>query len=169
MYATLALRSSRRVVPNPSSTPPEQGAHHTICTGGEERQPLRDSVRALTGGKGVDVVYDGVGGAISEESLRCVRFGARFLLVGWASTPLVAKGKGGRGAPNANRLPTNLMLMKGLRLGCPAVISAQKIQVFGRKEFDLNAWQRRAPSDPTFHIFDLADAKKALMAKWREK
>jgi NADPH2:quinone reductase len=44
-------------------------------------------VKELTRGRGVYVVYDGVGGDVSLESLRCVRFGARFLVVGWASTP----------------------------------------------------------------------------------
>ena len=39
---------------------------------------------------------------ISAESMRCVTFGARFLIVGWAATPFVAKGKGERGAPHAN-------------------------------------------------------------------
>jgi hypothetical protein len=42
------------------------------------------------------------------------------LVVGWAATPYVARGKGGRGAPNANVLPTNLILMKGIDvLGSP--------------------------------------------------
>jgi len=41
------------------------------------------------------------------------RFGARSLMVGWAATPFVAKGRGPRGAPNANVLPTNLIMMKG--------------------------------------------------------
>ncbi len=146
-----------------------QGAHHTICTGGDGGLRFRDQVKALTGGKGADVVYDGVGGAISEESLRCVRFGARFLLVGWASTPLVAKGKGGRGAPNANRLPTNLMLMKGLDvLGCPAVISAQHDPgIRAQRIDDLTAWAEAGAIKPYIsHVFELKDAPKALKAKW---
>lgn len=103
-----------------------QGADHVInCRGeGDGIRSFRNDVKALTGGDGVDVVYDGVGGDISIESLKCVRFGARFLIVGWASTPFVAKGKGQRGAPNANALPTNLMMMKSLDvLGCPTAIS----------------------------------------------
>ena len=44
-------------------------------------------------GKGVDIVYDAVGGPTSIETLRCVNFGARFCIVGWTSTPFVAKGK----------------------------------------------------------------------------
>ena len=101
-----------------------QGADHVVDCSAEAASRFRDEVKALTGGRGVDVVYDGVGGDISLESLRCVRFGARFLIVGWAATPFVARGKGQRGAPNANLLPTNLIMMKGLDvLGCPTVIS----------------------------------------------
>ena len=104
-----------------------QGADHVLIPDVVDGEPrFRDAVKALTGDKGVDVVYDGVGGPISVESLRCVKFGARFLVVGWASTPLVSRGKGLRGAPNANQLPTNLILMKGLHvIGCPAVIATE--------------------------------------------
>ena len=69
-------------------------------------------MKALTGGLGVDVVYDGVGGDdITVESMRSCKFGARLLIVGWAATPNVAAGKGerGTGAPNPNRIPTNLI------------------------------------------------------------
>src|SRR6185312_11540345 len=79
----------------------EQGADHVLSAGS-----LRDDVKALTSGRGVDVVYDPVGGDISVESLRCGRFGARYLIVGWAATPQA------RGKPN--QLPTNLIMMKGL-------------------------------------------------------
>ena len=106
----------------------EQGADHVLNCKAPEGQTgvrrFRDDVKALTSGQGVDVVYDGVGGDISLESLRAVKFGARYLIVGWAATPFVAKGKGERGAPNANVLPTNLIMMKSLDvLGCPTVIS----------------------------------------------
>lgn len=106
----------------------EHGADHTLIVDGppDQEPRLRDRVKALTGGRGADLVYDGVGGPISVESLHALRFGGRFCLVGWAATPFVAKGKGERGAPNANQLPTNLIQMKGLDvLGCPAVIALQ--------------------------------------------
>jgi NADPH2:quinone reductase len=147
----------------------EQGADHVVCIGGPDGLRFRDKVKALTDGQGVDVVYDGVGGDVSLESLRCVRFGARFLLIGWASTPLVAKGKGGRGAPNVNRLPTNLMLMKGLDvLGCPAVISAQRDPSLREKRIaDLNAWVEAGAIRPyVSHVFELEQAKDAFMARW---
>ena len=42
-------------------------------------------VRDITGGRGVDLVFDGVGGAVTEESLRCMRRGARLMVIGFAS------------------------------------------------------------------------------------
>jgi len=151
----------------------EQGADHVICLSNSDGTPgirrFRDEVKALTDGKGVDVVYDGVGGAISLESLRCVKFGARFLVVGWASTPFVARGKGRRGAPNANQLPTNLLLMKGLDvLGCPAVISVQHDpSIRAARIRDLSAWATQGVIKPYIsHTFALHDAKAAMLAKW---
>ena len=138
----------------------------------EKVRRFRNDVKALTDGKGVDVVYDGVGGAISEESLRCVQFNARFLIVGWASTPHVAKGKGKRGAPNANRLPTNLIMMKSLQvLGCPSVIAAQKDPTLRTKRVkDIFDWVAEGKIKPHIsHTFPLSDIKNALLAKWNGK
>ena len=149
------------------------GADHTIVLERNDDGSLvrfRDQVKELTGDKGVDVVYDGVGGDISLETLRCVKFGARFLIVGWASTPLVAKGKGGRGAPNANQLPTNLIMMKGLKvLGCPMVISTQNDpSIRPPRVAQLKAWAEAERIKPNVsHIFDLEKASDALMARWK--
>ncbi|KTE17081.1 NADPH:quinone oxidoreductase family protein [Sphingopyxis sp. H115] len=46
---------------------------------------FREEVKALTGGKGVDVIFDPVGGDIFDESTRCIAFGGRLLVVGFAS------------------------------------------------------------------------------------
>ena len=146
-----------------------QGADHVIAV---EPGTLREQVKALTNGKGVDVVYDGVGGEISIESLRCVKFGARFLIVGWASTPGVSKGKGGRGAPNANVLPTNLIMMKGLDvLGCPTAIStAHDPSIRAPRLEQILAWARAGKIRPhVSHGFALsgdAEVKSAMRAKW---
>lgn len=145
----------------------EQGADHVIATGSES---MRDRVKEITGGRGVDVVYDGVGGEISIESLRCVRFGARFLIVGWAATPFVAKGKGGRGAPNANVLPTNLIMMKGLDvLGCPTAIStAQDPSIRAPRLRQILEWAEAGRIRPhVSHVFELASVHEAMRAKWR--
>ena len=151
----------------------EQGADHVInCRAPEGEKGVsrfRDEVKALTNGRGVDVVYDGVGGDISLESMRCVTFGARFLVVGWASTPFVAKGKGQRGAPNANMLPTNLIMMKGLKvLGCPTVISTQHdASIRPERLQKIMEWVESGLLVPYIsHTFPLTNIKEALKAKW---
>lgn len=144
-----------------------QGADHVINSSGGS---FKDEVKSLTGGQGVDVVYDGVGGDLSIEALKCVRFGARFLIVGWASTPFVAKGKGQRGAPNANQLPTNLIMMKSLDvLGCPTVISAvNDPSLRGPRHALLWGWVESGALKPfVSHVFPLSDVKEAMRARWR--
>ena len=151
----------------------QHGADHILTLGHEDGSPgvrrFRDDVKALTGGAGVDVVYDAVGGDISLETLRCVKFGARFLVVGWASTPTVARGKGGRGAPNANMLPTNLIMMKGLKvLGCPMVISTQKDpSIRAPRVAHLRELVAAGKLRPHIsHTFELSRAREALQARW---
>lgn len=134
---------------------------------------FRDQVRALTtNGKGVDIVYDAVGGPTSIETLRCVNFGARFCIVGWTSTPFVAKGKGQRGAPNANMLPTNLMMMKGLKvMGCPMIIHTQHDPSIRQPRLNaIQKWASEGLIKPhVSHTFPLAQAKEALLARWNRK
>ncbi len=147
-----------------------EGADHVVNTSAAAGvRAFRDDIKALTGGRGVDVVYDGVGGDISVESLRCVRFGARFLVVGWASTPFVARGKGQRGAPNANELPTNLLMMKGLDvLGCPTVISTTHDPSLRPPRLaQILAWAAAGQLRPhVSHRFALGDFRAAMHAKW---
>jgi NADPH:quinone reductase len=149
------------------------GADHTINVknaGGEPGiRPFREDVKGLTGGRGVDVVYDGVGGEISLESLRCVTFGARFLIVGWAATPFVARGKGERGAPNANMLPTNLIMMKGLDvLGSPTIIATvNDPSIRAPRLGQILAWAETGAIKPLVsRVFPIADFKEAMRAKW---
>ncbi len=83
----------------------ERGADHVVLYGGEG---FRDAVKRLTGGEGANVVFDPVGGAVFEESLRCIAWGARLLVIGFA---------GGIGTAR-----TNLVLIKnaaviGVRAG----------------------------------------------------
>lgn len=150
----------------------QHGADHVIDVRAEDGglRSFKDEVKQLTGGRGVDVVYDGVGGEISIESLRCVAFGARFLIVGWASTPFVAKGKGGRGAPNANVLPTNLIMMKGLDvLGCPTAISTvMDPSIRAPRLAQVLAWAEEGEIVPhVSHVLPLDQYREAMRAKWR--
>jgi NADPH2:quinone reductase len=147
------------------------GADHVINTKGEggALRSFKDEVKSLTGGKGVEVVYDGVGGDISVESLRCVAFGARFLIVGWAATPFVARGRGERGAPNANVLPTNLIMMKGLDvLGCPTVISTvMDPSIRAERLRQVLEWAENGAIRPhVSHVFPMSRFQDAMRAKW---
>jgi NADPH2:quinone reductase len=151
-----------------------QGADHVIHTADESGgvRRFRDEVKALTGGEGVDVVYDSVGGDISLESLRCVRFGARFVIVGWAATPFVARGKGQRGAPNANVLPTNLIMMKSLDvLGSPAAISAHRDPAMRQKRLaTILDWAEQGRITPhVAEVFPLSRIKDAMREKWQSR
>ncbi|MFO1279608.1 MAG: NADPH:quinone oxidoreductase family protein [Burkholderiaceae bacterium] len=150
-----------------------QGADHVVnithADGSPGVRPFRGDVKALTGDRGVDLVYDGVGGEVSLESLRCVAFGARFVIVGWASTPAVAKGRGQRGAPNANQLPTNLIMMKGLDvLGAPMVIATlNDPSLRAPRLARILQWVADGRLKPQVsRTWSLADFKDAMRAKW---
>jgi NADPH2:quinone reductase len=64
------------------------------------REDLRERLRELTGGRGVDVVYDAVGGPHSEPALRSTGWRGRFLVIGFAAGAIP-------------QLPLNLPLLKG--------------------------------------------------------
>ena len=63
-------------------------------------QDLRERLKALTGGKGPDVVYDPVGGDLAEPAFRSIAWRGRYLVVGFAGGSIPA-------------LPLNLTLLKG--------------------------------------------------------
>lgn len=156
------------------------GADHAICIADPDGQPrrFRDDVKKLTDGRGVDVVYDGVGGdAVTVESMRCCAFGAKLLIVGWAATPDVASGGGkgrGQGAPNPNRIPTNLVMMKGLHvMGCPAVISLSAqgrdkgAAIVRRRIEDITKWTVSGDLPPPVvaREFPLGEVKDAMRSR----
>jgi NADPH2:quinone reductase len=64
---------------------------------------VKDAVKELTGGKGVDVVYDPVGGDYSEAAVRSMAWNGRYLVIGFASGPIP-------------QIPLNLTLLKGCSL-----------------------------------------------------
>lgn len=66
-------------------------------------EDLKTRVKELTGGQGVDVVYDPVGGDFSEAALRCMAWEGRFLVIGFANGPIPS-------------IPLNLTLLKGCQI-----------------------------------------------------
>jgi NADPH2:quinone reductase len=75
----------------------QHGADATINYSTED---LRDRVSSLTEGRGIDVVYDPVGGPYTEPALRSLAWRGRLLVVGFA-------------AGDIPRIPLNLTLLKG--------------------------------------------------------
>ena len=111
------------------------------------RQALRDAF-----GDGVDVVVDPVGGDLAEQALRALRWGGRFLTLGYASGTVP-------------RIPLNLVLLKGCRiLGFQLRgFAANEPDEARRNEAELRALFAAGRAFP--HIgatFPLADAGAAL-------
>lgn len=75
----------------------QHGADEVINYADED---LRERVKQLTGGKGVDVICDPVGGSYSEAALRGMAWGGRHLVIGFT-------------AGDIPRIPLNLTLLKG--------------------------------------------------------
>nr|BBD50102.1 quinone oxidoreductase [Haliea sp. ETY-M] len=75
----------------------ELGADETI---NYSEQDLKGAIKELTGGKGVDVVYDPVGGDYAEPALRGMGWNGRYLVIGFA-------------AGDIPEVPLNLALLKG--------------------------------------------------------
>ena len=67
----------------------------------DPHEDLRERVKAITGGRGADVIYDPVGGDVFDASLRCVAWGGRIVVIGFASGRI----------PQA---PANLLLVKNI-------------------------------------------------------
>ena len=56
------------------------GADHVLPSSG-----FREQVKELTEGRGADVIHDPVGGDVFDESVRCIAFGGRLLIIGFTS------------------------------------------------------------------------------------
>lgn len=73
------------------------GAHEVIRY---DQHPIREAIDSATGGEGVDVVFDPVGGDMTEQVLRSTRWNGRLLVIGFA-------------AGDIPKIPLNLTLLKG--------------------------------------------------------
>jgi NADPH2:quinone reductase len=130
----------------------EEGADHAI----DYQAGFRDKVMELTGGRGVDIVYDPVNGPTFEESLRCLAWSGRILILGFLG-----------GAPALAR--TNYLLIKGIeaigvRIGGlseahPEIAAANietLVELAGQGKLKPRIWRR-------FPLEAAADAIQALI------
>jgi NADPH2:quinone reductase len=125
-----------------------RGADHGVLYGAG---PFSDAVKRLTDDKGADVVFDPVGGEIFEQSLRCINWGARLLVIGFTGGIGVAK--------------TNLVLIKGASvLGVRAGEAARRDPKIGEARIaQLIAWAEAGKIRPNVsHRLPLEDVATAM-------
>jgi NADPH2:quinone reductase len=127
----------------------EKGATHLINYTTED---LRERIKEITGGKGVDVVYDPVGDRWAEPAIRSLAWRGRYLVVGFAGGEIP-------------KIPLNLALLKG------CAIVGVFWGLFTQKEAALNAknmqniagWVMQGKLSPHIsNVYSLADAPQAL-------
>jgi NADPH:quinone reductase len=124
-----------------------RGADHLVLY---SREPFRDAVKRITDGRGADVVYDPVGGPIFEESMRCIAWGARLLVVGFT---------GGVGLAR-----TNLLIKGASVLGVRAGEAVRKDPALGEVRIrQLLAWAEQGKIRPNVsHRLPLEDFAAAM-------
>jgi NADPH2:quinone reductase len=127
------------------------GAEHLINYTTED---LRERLKELTGGAGVDVVYDPVGGAYAEPAVRSLAWKGRYLVVGFA-------------AGEIPRLASNLLLLRGASLvgvfwGSFAKREPQVQAQNARELWELFEGGKLAPV--VGQVYALADGAAALAA-----
>lgn len=111
----------------------------------------REPLKALTGGRGVDVIFDPVGGDLFEPAFRSLAWGGRHLVIGFAGGPIP-------------RLPANLPLLKG------AALVGVDIRQFHEKQPEAAArnveilarWAAEGMHPPVGTTFPFAEFRAAM-------
>src|SRR5258706_16390285 len=121
-------------------------------------EDLREKIKELTAGKGVDVVYDPVGGPFTEPALRSTSWRGRLLVVGFASGEIP-------------KIPLNLTLLKG----CSIVgvfwgdFARREPQAFADSVAQLSRWYAAGKLRPhvsaTLPLERAQDAMKQLASR----
>ena len=112
------------------------GADHVLNTANGFRTQVKD----LTGGKGADVIFDPVGGDIFDESVRCIAFAGRLLVIGFTSGRIAT-------------LSTNMPLIKGFSVvGVRAGEYGRQFPARGRENIaQIWDWARGGKTRPHVH------------------
>lgn len=117
-------------------------------------QPLKDTVKNLTKAKGVDVIFDPVGGDFTEQALRTMAWNGRHLVVGFA-------------AGDIPKIPANLTLLKG----CSVVgvfwgsFTQREPEASAQNMAELMGLYAEGKIDPKVsEVFEFEDYAKALNA-----
>ena len=147
VIATSASEAKRRILT-------EYGADHVLPDSG-----FRERVKELTGGRGADVIYDPVGGDVFDESVRCIAFGGRLLIIGFTSGRI----------PSVN---VNMPLIKGFSVvGVRAGEYGRQFPDRGRENMaEIWKWAEEGKVRPRIHAeVPLTDWRRAFeMMRSRE-
>ena len=127
----------------------EAGADHLI---NYKEQNLREDIKAIVGKKGVDVVYDPVGGQVFEQALRSTAWKGRALVVGFASGEIP-------------KISINLALLKGCAI--VGVFWGAFKSLFPNEHKDnvndlLKMYEDGFLKPHISEVYDLADGAKAI-------
>jgi NADPH2:quinone reductase len=125
-----------------------RGADHLVRY---DQEPFRDAVKRITDGRGADVVFDPVGGEVFENSMRCINWGARLLIIGFTGGIGLAK--------------TNLLMIKGASvLGVRAGEAVRKNPALGEVRIKaLTEWAEAGRIRPNVsHRLPLEDYARAM-------
>jgi NADPH2:quinone reductase len=113
-----------------------------------------DAVKEKTGGRGADVIYDSVGGEVTDQSLKCIAWNGRLLVIGFAS--------GAIPAIKANRILLKNIAVVGLHWGAYAVHEPERIPETFEALFGLFSQGKIAPV--IYGRYALEDLPRALEA-----
>ena len=125
------------------------GADHALLS---SDPALREAIKDLTAGRGVDVVFDPVGGALFDLSLRAIAWNGRLVVIGFASGEVP-------------QIPANILLVKNVaalglywgsyRKHAPDLVAQQFAEIF--------SWVEAGQLNPLISDrVPLAEAKRAL-------
>jgi NADPH2:quinone reductase len=128
-----------------------RGASHLI---NYSEGSLRDQVRELTDGQGVNVIYDPVGGDLFTDCLRSVDWGGRILIIGFASGSI----------PD---IPANMPLLKGISIVGVfwGTFAQREPEANQRNMRELLTWFEQGNLKPCIsRNYSLEDAPQAMQA-----
>jgi NADPH:quinone reductase len=128
-----------------------RGADHVLNV----THGFKDKVKELTDGRGADVIYDPVGGDVFDESVRCIAWNGRLLIIGFTSGRIPT-------------VPVNMPLIKGFSvIGVRAGEYGRRDPEAGRENIEtIDRWAAEGKIDPhvcaTFPLEQAVDAMRML-------
>lgn len=132
----------------------KRGADYTLNV----TEGFKDKVKELTDGRGADVIYDPVGGDVFDESVRCIAWNGRLLIIGFTSGRIPS-------------VPVNMPLIKGFSIvGVRAGEYGRRDPEAGKRNIEtIDRWAAEGKIDPyvcvTFPLEKAVDAMRLLQER----